>query len=99
MRDAIKAYVESTADPVAAITELRSIIAELSPLRAHPVDRVRWVPLAKVVANDYNPNSVARTEMHLLYTSVDHDGYTQPIVTVFDAERDRYVIVDGFHRY
>jgi ParB-like chromosome segregation protein Spo0J len=37
--------------------------------------------------------------MKLLYTSIKHDGYTQPIVTIHDKERDKYVIVDGFHRY
>jgi len=37
--------------------------------------------------------------MRLLYTSILHDGYTQPVVTVRDDENDRYVIVDGFHRY
>lgn len=37
--------------------------------------------------------------MKLLYTSIKHDGYTQPIVTIYDEERDKYVIVDGFHRY
>jgi hypothetical protein len=37
--------------------------------------------------------------MKLLHTSISHDGYTQPVVTVYDPEADRYVIVDGFHRY
>lgn len=49
--------------------------------------------------NDYNPNSVAQIEMQLLLVSIMHDGYTQPIVTIYDADRDKYVIVDGFHRY
>ena len=64
-----------------------------------PVSNVRWVPIEQVVANDYNPNSVARNEMKLLYISVLHDGYTQPIVTIYDKEQDKYIIVDGFHRY
>lgn len=63
------------------------------------MNNVRWVPIEKVHANDYNPNSVAKNEMRLLYTSIKHDGYTQPVVTVYDEEKDRYVIVDGFHRY
>ena len=65
----------------------------------HPINNVQWVPLEKVEANDYNPNSVALNEMKLLYRSIKHDGYTQPVVTVYDAERDKYVIVDGFHRH
>lgn len=64
-----------------------------------PVSSVRWVPIEKVTANDYNPNSVAQNEMRLLYLSILHDGYTQPIVTVYDADQDIFVIVDGFHRY
>ena len=68
-------------------------------LKDQPVDNVIWVPLDKVSPNDYNPNSVASQEMGLLHTSIKHDGYTQPIVTVYDKENDRYVIVDGFHRY
>lgn len=64
-----------------------------------PVDKVIRIPIEKVVANDYNPNSVASKEMDLLYTSILHDGYTQPVVTIYDKENDIYVIVDGFHRY
>ena len=84
---------------LAIIEELRDALFGLSPLRAMPIDRVRWVPLAKVRANDYNPNSVAKNEMRLLHTSISHDGYTQPIVTVYDPALDMYIIVDGFHRY
>lgn len=88
-----------TADPVALTKELREIINRRSPTQSQPIDYVRWVPVEQVEANDYNPNSVAKNEMRLLYTSIKHDGYTQPVVTVYDPERDKYVIVDGFHRY
>lgn len=64
-----------------------------------PVDDVQRIPHEKVVANDYNPNSVANKELKLLYTSIKEDWYTQPVVTIYDEERDLYVIVDGFHRY
>lgn len=64
-----------------------------------PVDFVRWIPIEKVTPNDYNPNTVATKELRLLYTSIKEDGYTQPIVTIYDEQRDMYVIVDGFHRY
>ncbi len=64
-----------------------------------PVLNVRMVPAFKVVANDYNPNKVARREMELLIHSIDEDGVTQPIVTYYDASLDVYVIVDGFHRW
>ena len=64
-----------------------------------PVYDVKRVPLEKVKANDYNPNSVAPPEMALLETSIWEDGYTQPIVTFYDEEQDIFIVVDGFHRY
>lgn len=64
-----------------------------------PVYGVIGVPIEKVKANDYNPNAVAPPEMELLETSIWEDGYTQPVVTVYDQENDVYVVVDGFHRY
>lgn len=96
-------YVDEIEDPhdrLAFIEECRDALAERSPVREQPVDRVRWVPVECVSANDYNPNSVAREEMKLLYTSILHDGYTQPVVVVENDEKPgHYVIVDGFHRY
>lgn len=68
-------------------------------IKDQPINEVVWIPIEKVTANDYNPNSVASMEMKLLYISVKKDGYTQPIVVIHDEPRDRYVIVDGFHRY
>ena len=68
-------------------------------MNKHPVSNVKWVNVDEVEPNDYNPNSVAGTEMGLLYTSIKHDGYTQPIVTIWDEEQGKYIIVDGFHRY
>ena len=64
-----------------------------------PVYDVKRVPIQQVTANDYNPNSVAPPEMALLETSIWEDGYTQPVVVVHDSENDKYVVVDGFHRY
>lgn len=68
-------------------------------IKKNPVADIRWVPLDQVRANDYNPNSVATTEMKLLYISIAKDGYTQPVVTIFDEATEKYIIVDGFHRY
>lgn len=64
-----------------------------------PVYNVIAVPIEKIEANDYNPNHVAKREMDLLYQSIKCDGYTMPIVCYHDKERDKYIIVDGFHRY
>jgi len=64
-----------------------------------PVYNVLRVHVDNIRSNDYNPNAVAPPEMALLETSIWEDGYTQPVVTVYDDETDQYVVVDGFHRY
>jgi len=64
-----------------------------------PVYDVKSIPIDKVQANDYNPNKVAPPEMELLETSIWEDGYTQPVVTFYDSENDKYIVVDGFHRF
>ncbi len=64
-----------------------------------PVYGVIAVPIEKVQANDYNPNSVAPPEMELLETSIWEDGYTMPVVCFYDDINDKYIVVDGFHRY
>jgi ParB-like chromosome segregation protein Spo0J len=95
----LEAY-NNAEDKIEFVNELRAFIhEELSPVKSQPIDNVIWVPLHQVEANDYNPNSVAKVEMGLLYKSIEHDGYTQPIVTIYDPEKDKYIIVDGFHRY
>lgn len=82
---------------VAEINRLRALIHEYSPFKSEPIDFVRWVPTDSVYANDYNPNSVAPPEMALLEHSIDHDGFTQPVVGWL-GEDDMYEVVDGFHR-
>lgn len=64
-----------------------------------PVYNILRVPIRKIQANSYNPNSVAPPEMKLLERSILEDGYTMPIVCYYLKEEDRYEIVDGFHRY
>ena len=64
-----------------------------------PVYNVRAVPIEKVRANSYNPNSVASPEMKLLETSIWEDGYTMPCVCYYLPEEDVYEIVDGYHRF
>lgn len=64
-----------------------------------PVYHVTAVPIEKIEPNTYNPNSVAPPELKLLYGSIKQDGYTMPVVCYYDHTRDKYILVDGFHRY
>lgn len=99
LESALRDGMEAAEDKAAFLNEVRGLLSSLSPWNTQPIDLVRWVPVEQVQANDYNPNSVARNEMRLLYVSISHDGYTQPVVTYWDEEIQKYVIVDGFHRY
>lgn len=86
-------------DKLAFVESIRAFLHEVSLNRDQPVDLVRWIPIERIRSNQYNPNSVAATEMRLLYVSIDHDGYTQPIVAYWDQDENTFEIVDGFHRY
>jgi len=81
---------------IAATNEVKKALHETSPFKTEPVDCVLWMPIAEVIANDYNPNTVAPPEMRLLEHSIREDGYTQPIVTWKNG--DVCEVVDGFHR-
>lgn len=88
--------IESIEQRTEAINEIKRMLKEVSPFSAEPVECVQWVKSDLVFANDYNPNSVAPPEMELLHTSIQEDGYTQPIVV---WQHDGvYEVVDGFHR-
>lgn len=99
LSEAVREEFEAAPDKQAFLEELRALLHELSPQGSQPIDLVRWIPVEDIAPNDYNPNAVARVEMKLLYTSILHDGYTQPIVAVRDPATGKAVIVDGFHRY
>jgi ParB-like chromosome segregation protein Spo0J len=85
-----------TDEMIEAINQIKIALHEISPLKNEPVDCVLWIKNQRVIANDYNPNSVAPPEMDLLRISISNDGYTQPVVTY--PENNHYTVVDGFHR-
>jgi len=89
----------NTSEKIIYINELREFIHKNSPFKNEPVDFVKWIPNENVVANDYNPNKVAPPEMELLEVSIMNDGYTQPIVSWSNPEKDgKTEVIDGFHR-
>lgn len=83
-------------EKIEAINKAKLMLHLDSPFKGEPVDCVLWVKGERVVANDYNPNSVAPPEMELLKVSIVEDGYTQPIVTYKNGEISE--VIDGFHR-
>lgn len=97
LRQTILAFADlDLQERVEAINEVKALLKQVSPFTAEPVECVQWVPSDLVIANDYNPNSVAPPEMELLHISIQEDGYTQPIVV---WQHDGiYEVVDGFHR-
>lgn len=83
-------------EKVETINKIKDELKKISPFANEPVDCVQWVKEELVIANDYNPNTVAPPEMELLHTSILEDGYTQPIV-VYQHD-GIFEVVDGFHR-
>jgi ParB-like chromosome segregation protein Spo0J len=83
-------------DYVLVSNTVKEMLYQHSPFHGNPVDCVLWVKNESVVANDYNPNTVAPPEMKLLEISISEDGYTQPIVTF--PENNGLTVIDGFHR-
>lgn len=88
--------IDNLDEKVSTMNTIRANLSDISPFE-EPVDCVRWIPMDKVKANEYNPNRVASTEMKLLHTSIKLDGYTQPIVA-YKLDSGEYEVVDGFHR-
>ena len=64
-----------------------------------PCLTVQVVPIDQVQANTYNPNAVASNNMDLLEESILSNGFCFAVITVWDPDIEKYVIVDGFHRY
>lgn len=64
-----------------------------------PCLQTKLVPRDMVQANNYNPNHVSGDKMQLLKQSIIDNGFCFPIVTIWDADIEKYVIVDGFHRW
>lgn len=82
---------------ISALNEVKLALHKISPHKDEPTDGVIWVRADTLTANEYNPNSVASTEMELLKLSIMSDGYTMPIVA-WQEEDGTYQIIDGFHR-
>ena len=74
-------------------------LSETEEKLAFPCLYAKLVDSKKVVFNEYNPNHVAPPEIKLLKHSIEEDGYTQPIVCIYDEAKDIYIVVDGAHRY
>ena len=57
------------------------------------------VPMDSLIANVYNPNRMAATEMSLLRQAILKFGFLFPIITSWDEDLQKYRIIDGYHRY
>lgn len=86
--------------------EFRQWRAELLPVTVKGKRRVIAVPAmqvvlasrALVIANSYNPNYVPKDKLKLLRQSILDNGFCFPIVTIWDNDEEKLVIIDGFHR-
>ena len=99
MKEKIIDLIKQSQFTVEDINDISNELYKKHPMKHNPVSRVQFIDVDMIEPNDYNPNAVAKNELTLLEISIDHDGYTQPTVTIWDKEKQKYVIVDGFHRY
>ncbi len=60
---------------------------------------VKIVDIELVQLNNYNPNNVSDQNMNLLEESILSNGFCFAVVTVWDPEIEKYIVVDGAHRY
>ena len=61
--------------------------------------RLEVLKLRDVEPNEYNPNVMGETAFKKLVESVRKVGYIEPILVRYDENRNKYIIVDGEHRY
>lgn len=62
-------------------------------------NNTKVVKLTELYANEYNPNRMPDTEMGLLKESILKFGFIFPLVATWDDEKQKYRIIDGYHRY
>lgn len=78
-------------------------------IQNQPISKILWVHRDQLNPNLYNPNKMAPPEMNLLVESIVKDGWLFPICVLpldvhiegltDNEKKDRYTIIDGFHRY
>lgn len=77
---------------------MMTIETQKGPIKL-PCLEVRIVDINQVQANTYNPNHVSPNNMALLEESILSNGFCFAVATVWDPDLEKYIIVDGFHRY
>lgn len=51
-----------------------------------------------IMPNNYNPNHVAKDKMELLRISIVENGFAFGIVSIYDYDVEKFIIIDGYHR-
>jgi len=74
------------------------IESKKGPIKLPCMD-VKIVDIDLVQANNYNPNRVSSQNMGLLEESILSNGFCFAVVTVWDPDLEKYIVVDGYHRY
>lgn len=63
-----------------------------------PCMNTMLVRVGLVLENLYNPNSVPPDKMSLLMQSILDNGVCFPVVTIWDDDQRKFVVIDGAHR-
>ena len=57
------------------------------------------VNINDLLPNTYNPNRMNSCCIDLLKNSIEKYGFIFPLVVYFDSDKQKYRIIDGYHRY
>jgi len=63
------------------------------------IREAKTVNISDLYANEYNPNRMPKTEMNLLKECIQKYGFLFPILVTWNKEKNKYRIIDGYHRY
>lgn len=63
----------------------------------YPKEKI--VDITELISNEYNPNRMPKKEMNLLKDCIEKFGFLFPIICNWDADKGKYRIIDGYHRY
>lgn len=51
-----------------------------------------------IKANTYNPNKMGKDKLESLVNMIKLAGFCFPVVCIYDADDECFVVIDGFHR-
>lgn len=65
----------------------------------HLAKEAKEIPLKDIEPNGYNPNTMPFKEMTMLAVCILRYGFLFPVLVYWNGRLQKYVIIDGYHRW